>query len=66
MFSSQVHVQSDPIKMDTKGAIESQCPYSQAVDIKQVELKKMWGLSFHMDNKQTVHNNEVSVLSACP
>ena len=37
---SQVHVQSDPIKMDTKGAIENQCPYKQAVDIKQVELQE--------------------------
>ena len=38
---SQVHVQSDPIKMDTKGAIENQCPY-KLFKKKQTETQRKY------------------------
>ena len=55
-------VQSNPVTMDTKGAIES-VPIN-GVSVLSGDRKCKGFLSPR--TKQTVHNNKVSVLSGCP
>ena len=64
-FQEYFHViQSNPVTMDTEVAIESDCINGVSV-LSGFYLTKCMGFP-SPGTKQTVHNNEVSVLNGCP